>query len=495
MISIVNDWHKYSLEERHAPWKLFLPVTTPSQILAINLNGSCLASLGRTWSEVHYYGTSTSEIEWASDHARSLGQIYQFNNVGHLSSVRSHYQAIAVNSDNNDGFDLNTIYRLLEPGGAVVWVGRRNRLPSRSELLLNKYENIRRYALLPPITGKLMVPLDNATSTKVGLNLFYPRGWKNRTLLKIGRVVTSVGGQGLISSNQVIIARKPGNMTSKEYFLDSIGNLIGQPVADATVYTGWTKLICQLFDSQSHVIGFAKIADTVHGRRALERENRVLKTLQGVPELINSIPRVLYIGEWNGHAVQIQTPVGSVQRKSSSKLTRTHLNFLATLRSLDHKEATLDQWPWWPKIWSWVHDNNNIPFREAEALRVAIERSKNVLKNKRILFHRVHGDFSPWNIFIDNDCLLVTDWEQSVSFGFPFFDIAYFILQQDYHARNREFDIKSLTTKSIRELDSYINFKPFVDLLQIDADIAELAIILAYIVLKYPLLRDRLCLD
>ena len=59
-------WHSYQLKDRHAPWKVFLPISKKKPILVLGLFGSDLASLGRSWELVHVYKSEESDIKWAN---------------------------------------------------------------------------------------------------------------------------------------------------------------------------------------------------------------------------------------------------------------------------------------------------------------------------------------------------------------------------------------------------------------------------------------------
>jgi hypothetical protein len=492
MTPIAPEWHNYRLEERHAPWKLLLPISKTSPILAINLRGSELASLARSWGVVHFYGSPLSEIEWANKQSLSLGHNYSFVEVDNPNSLRFGYPAIAINIDVRLHITQEKIFRMLEPGGTAVWIGKRNQIPSAAELAREGYKDIRRFSFLPPSSRKIMLPLNDGRMTKQCLKMICPINLKNKLAVKMGHVAISIGAHDFLSANQVITGFKQGRLLDGEYFIDWINDHVQQPAAWMSIYAGWSKLVCQLFDNQFHVTGFAKFADTAAGRKGIERESSVIRMLSILPAMKDSMPKIQLLREWQGHTIQIQTTEGLTSRKCTKKLTLAHLDFLQKLSSIDRCEMFLEQWPTWTKIREWVDESASFSPTNMHKLREELKRTERALASVKIPFHRVHGDFAPWHALDGRNGIVVVDWEQSESSGLPFFDAANYLLSQTTNLKEKPFDIEFLNPCLAIALSKRSALNSLCRNLNVSQDIARLAVLYCYIMSKSPVLRDHI---
>ena len=471
-------WHTYRLEERHAPWKVLLPIAANGPVLAVGLEGNGLAGLARSWETVFVHRCRENELQWAAEQGKSLGQDYRFERIGKVESKTPGYSAIAISTNFPGAIDPGVAFRLLEPGGAALWVGSFRYMPSVTNLVQSGYHQIRRYAILPPGTGKIIVPLGDGKLTQAGLNLYRPLRWYNQGAVKIGKLVADLPCRNLLGYKQVLLARKPGRLAANAYLLDWLGQKMGFWLGDVvSIYTGWTKLVLQLYDSDGRVVGLAKLADIAIGRYGIEQESVALQRLNKVAEFQEIIPRVLTGGEWGGHTIQVQTAVDLNDKKHSTKLTLPHREFLLSLSRLDQSEGSLDKWPHWAKIWRWAHEVRCSSQKEAEALRVAVERCGDNLGKGKIEFHRVHGDFTPWQTLLGPKGLTVLDWEESEELGLPLMDAIHFVMMRDAVLYHRAPAIDQILNGSPFALDTSDEFTSLANLLHIPSDIARLVIL------------------
>jgi hypothetical protein len=473
-----NDrWHTYRLEERHAPWKVLLPIAAKGPVLAVGLEGNGLAGLARSWKTVFVHRCRENELQWAAEQGKRLGQHYRFEILGQVEAKTPGYSAIVTSANCSGSIDPGVAFRLLEPGGSALWVGSFRSLPSVADLEQNGYHQIRRYAILPPGTGKIIVPLEDGRLTQAGLNLYRPLKWYNQAAVKIGKIIASLPCRNLLGYKQVLVARKPGQLGTNAYLLDWLGQRMGCCLGDVSIFTGWTKLVLQLFDSDGRVVGLAKLSDIPLGQHGIEQENMALQRLKTVAEFWGNIPRILTVGEWGGHTVQVQTAVDLSDKKYSTKLTHAHQEFLLSLSRLDQSEGSLDTWPHWAGIWRWAHEVRGAAPKEAEAIRVAVERCADNLGKRKIGFHRVHGDFTPWQVLLGPKGLTVLDWEESEEMGLPLMDAVHFVMTRDAVLYHRAPSIDQILNGSPFALDTSDELTSLRNLLHIPADIVRLVII------------------
>lgn len=310
----------------------------------------------------------------------------------------------------------------------MIWVGKQKYMPTLLYLGAQGYYSIRTYAILPPKNEKLLVPLTDSRLARIGLTFYTPGKWHNRLATKVAKVLSAAGFQNVLGFKKVIVARKLGELPQNAYFLPLLARQMRCQVVDATVHSGWRNLSIQLLDKQASPLGIAKIADMKLGSLAIESETRALARLAQVAEMQSYVPRLLTSGEWHGQSFQVQDVVSHNATTNITKLTPAHIKFLAVLTGIDRCKMTLEQWPRWPEIWRWAHEAQFSSREQGEAVRETANLCAQRLLRKELLFHRVHGDFAPWNVFLGSRGLRVVDWQNSEPYGLPFYDAAYFNL-------------------------------------------------------------------
>jgi hypothetical protein len=424
-----NKWHAYKREERHAPWKFFLPIIGQEPILAVGLDGTCLASLARSWNTVHVHCRQDGDIKWALEHGESLGQIYQFEKLDNLTSTGPKYSAIAVNTDVLKACNPAMVSDLLQPGGCAVWIGTSWNIHRMFGSLKKEFQSVRTYASLPPGAAKILVPLSTSRSALAGLRLFIPVRWRNRFLLQVALATSISGFQKLLGVKQVVVTKKAGQCPESMYLLSWLGELLGCRVWEAAVYSGWRNLTLQLLDSHSKVLCVAKIADNPFGSLATRREINALTRLGTISRIRNYIPKLIATGQWHDHSVEIQEAIGADCRiRSNHTMSTEHIAFLKALAGIDQCEMTIQEWPRWNEIRRWAHEGRLPSEKVRPSILAMINLCSEQFHKTKLPFHRVHGDFTPWHALILKDGLKVIDWEDS-EVGLPFNDMVHFLMQ------------------------------------------------------------------
>ena len=422
-----RTWHDYLLQERHATWKVFLPILADKPILAVGLDRNSLGSLARSWQTISVCRCQEADLQWVREQGHCLKQDYCLELVGNQGLRLSHYPAIAVDARQRQDFGPEKVMSLLQPGGSAAWIGRWMEVPETARLSQSGYESVHRYAFLPPGKGKTLISLNDRNIAQSGLNFYQPGKWQNRLAVRLGVALARLGMQYMLGLKQVVIARKPGSLPREAYLLNWLGEAMNITLTDATVFAGWRNLTLQLFDRQGSFIGVAKIADTGLGKQAVENETKTLEILARVPKMQRFGPKIILKGNWQDHAVAVQTAV--TQKCYCSVLNSEHQEFLENLSQMDKCEATLSQWPRWAEILEWTAHGRFGSTKEAAMLRMALEQSAHKLKDKKLYFHRVHGDFAPWHALLGYDGLKVVDWQDSEAMGLPYYDSVHFLLR------------------------------------------------------------------
>lgn len=176
------------------------------------------------------------------------------------------------------------------------------------------------------------------------------------------------------------------------------------------------KITIQIWN-EGKVLAYIKYAENKVAIEKLNQEHKILSN-----ELVRGIgPKTYkYDNLMEGKALLISPVKGS---QIPAKLNRVN-NLDETLNYLLTKEYFhVDNHPWIIRLSKNYEDIIN-------PLLVHLSQKK---------WHKtiIHGDFAPWNIFIDDyNMLSVIDWEYGDLNGFPYIDKAYFILQTSMLVKN-----------------------------------------------------------
>lgn len=174
------------------------------------------------------------------------------------------------------------------------------------------------------------------------------------------------------------------------------------------------------------IIGYVKVTASEDIRNVFDHENRILSKLhrQGV----ECVPECLYCGTLAcGLHVFIQTTIKTVQSKVLHRWTNLHSQFLTMLATCTQQELPFEQT-------DFNHDLNLLESRldeidkEEEVVKVLAE-IRTHYKEKNVVFSAFHADFTPWNMFKEQDNLFVFDWEYARLTYPPRLDYFHFMIQ------------------------------------------------------------------
>ena len=438
--------------ERCVAWKYLLPVADGGGLLAIGLDAVAVAGFARSWPQIKMVSGECASTD---------------SPVGEWRSTS--WPAVAVGADSRKGRPRPAdLLQLVAPGGAVAWAGNGEAVPTDAALKAAGFEFINRYAALPPGRVKVLVPLRTGRATSAALNLYIPGERRNRALVLAMRMLARFGLQRLLGRSQVVIARRPGRLARADYLLDWLSVRLGRPVAETAIYPGTNdapgrrKVTLQLLDTEARVVGIAKVADTPAAAAALEREAALLDRLQRDPVLADSIPRVAARGAWHGHAVQVQTPLEHTAASFRPVWTPWHEQFTEHLAAVDTAVIPLGRWPGLPALMRWVRRDAGNESGPGERERRVIERAVSRLVDVRLPCHRVHGDFTPWNVFVHRGRVMVFDWEYSEAPGLPLSDLFHFHIIAESCLR-RPFTTERLFSSAPRSLGIEKQLNRFCD--------------------------------
>lgn len=437
-------------EERNTAWKLLLPVAPERPVLATGLDCPGLVSLGRSWRTVHAVNTPDKELALARDMAGAAGLCTRYELACAGNRPPGGYHAIAA-LGSVDVPDRERIWRLLAPGGSAVWSGHRTDLPQTPSLVAYGYGPVRRYAVIPPATGKVIVPVSCRAAALTGLGFYVPVKARGRIASMAGRLASIAGCQGYLSTRQLVTAVRPGALPDGQYLTGFMSERLGRHVADVAMYPGSSssdrrRVTLLAMDGSGGGLAVVKVADTPGGMAVNNKEAAVLEMLRQDSGIRSAVPGVIFAGDWQGHSVMVQEYVRPAGCRNLSGLTPAHTCFLDSLSRLDRREAGLRDWPGWRRLHSWSKSDGMDASGDGDAVRKILMECKELVGPDRLTLHRIHGDFSPWNMFVDGSRLVVFDWEFSEPSGLPFYDLVHFVMRKKQYIDDKPLRLVELLT-------------------------------------------------
>lgn len=438
-------------DERGFAWKLLLPVIPDRPVLSIGLDGSGLVSLGRSWRTVHTLDSPEGGLGWAREQAAVLELRSRFELACVDNFPAGGYHAIAVGGRGLGHLGPDEVLRLLADGGSVIWAGHSAQLPGASSLTAAGYGPARRYAVVPPDRCKVIIPVSDRVSALSGLDFHVPGRTRNRIAFTVGRLAARSGCGRYLSASHLLEARRPGALPEGSRLFEWLGDRLGVRVADAAIYPGSgsygrRRATLLAMDDKARGVAVLKVADTPAGREVNNYEKEVLELLGRDIRLQTFVPRVIDSDDWRGHSVLAQEYMQPTGRRNVTGLTPAHTAFLEALSGLDRRDALLHDWPGWRRLLDWSGGNGFKTYDDADAVRQTIKRCAGILSGLKLTMHRIHGDFSPWNMFVAGGRLVVFDWEYSEPCGLPFYDLVHFVMRRMHYIDNNPASLGELLT-------------------------------------------------
>jgi hypothetical protein len=171
------------------------------------------------------------------------------------------------------------------------------------------------------------------------------------------------------------------------------------------------KATAQLRDVEGRVLGYAKYSEKEAARRRLRQEHHMLSSItKGLgPEVLKH--EVLEKGD-----LLLKTPILGRRPLATLPPIEGAVDYLTSL--VVSPPVAVDDHPWVRNIREWGS--------EAGKLDTCFE----ALAGRRWPIVVQHGDFVPWNLIQRSENKIgAYDWEHGTLEGFPYLDLAYYVLQ------------------------------------------------------------------
>lgn len=198
------------------------------------------------------------------------------------------------------------------------------------------------------------------------------------------------------------------------------------------------KPVLQLLNCDSRTIGFAKLGINRLTQNLVNDETSALRELAAVDLPSIRIPTVLHSGEWSGHAVLVQEALPGWRRPVATDPVRlaTAMRELASCRGVRRYGLTAS--PYGARLRARLAVLAERTDPDAVTLVEAAGRVLERFGDHELQFGSWHGDWTPWNMSMGGDGILLWDWER-FTVGVPLgFDGLHYTLQRDIVSRGMD---------------------------------------------------------
>lgn len=260
---------------------------------------------------------------------------------------------------------------------------------------------------------------------------------------QLTRLAWKFGKPGLLSSGTLYLQQKLVEKVKHNYGI--------QPGETFSLFTGTRgetrKVVISLFKN-GQPEGFIKIPMTPHAANSIQNENEMVIELGKYDLSTLSLPRIS--ARINGHARLSNIRPGICI--PADRITAIHIRAMAELYALNHERKAIADTSAWENIcrnMEWLNRElvfvNDINRAQVDTLLTLLKRVFSLINaGESVAVSVSHGDFTPWNMYCDEQRLYVYDWEMAqngIPMGFDLFHFSYqsTILQEqkDHQAVSR----------------------------------------------------------
>ncbi|MBN1918073.1 MAG: hypothetical protein JW889_09205 [Verrucomicrobia bacterium] len=422
------------LDERSASWKLLVPTRRRERLLAVGLDAGGTASLARWWQEVAWVPPSPEAARMLESPTCDSGEhLPRVRTITRVGGNGTGYDTIVVGAwPNGDLLNPALIASLLTPDGALVSLGFAGSRLTTSGLKRLGFQSVRRYAALPSDRPRLYFSTASRAVRAKGLGFHAPGSRQARWLVRAAQRFSALGLRQHLHRGAVLVASRDDDAHVRDDLAVWLSQQLDLPLRDLVIYAGSDsparKLTVLATADNGDADVVAKLADTQTGVAALRREATALAALGGTPAA-SCAPAVLLEGTWCDCTVHVQSCVPSNALRQKPKLNDALVWFLVHLSHIGRVTMAAEKTAAWQRIEQHLLNTNgdNVPPAVARLTRQLTRLEE---AERRVVCHRTHGDFTPWNIKWCDDQPFVIDWEESEPAGLELSDACRFLFRQ-----------------------------------------------------------------
>ena len=170
------------------------------------------------------------------------------------------------------------------------------------------------------------------------------------------------------------------------------------------------KITMQL-SSKERILGYCKLSESSEIKTLFEKECDILERFCNSG--VTGIPKVLHCGTLsNGTHIFVQSTEKNASSKAVHEWSALQERFLAQLHEKTKAVLPFEESDYNTAINALEQHLDWLPQDiDRDAVSKAIDSVKEIYGGKEVEFSACHGDFTPWNMFVDGKELFVFDFE------------------------------------------------------------------------------------
>jgi thiamine kinase-like enzyme len=281
-----------------------------------------------------------------------------------------------------------------------------------------------------------LLPAADNRAMAMGLNMFQPVSVSAHFAKFIGKTSARLGITWPIFRRDIFFTGSP-----------NLESLFDGAVLSFAFFTGTAgphrKTTVQIMNIFGDVLGYAKISKASAVRPFLRNESNALCRVSKMDLHTADVPKVLFLREEDQATMLVTDGVKNSRASSPSKLTSKHIEFLHELRS---KTSEFGANSLIEKISKEVAFVETLDGGWSDRIKRALQTL--TPRSNAIELCLAHGDFTPWNCYVQDERLYVFDWEYSDPALPTGYDVAHFILSSSSRTDQLAASSKVLTALS-----------------------------------------------
>lgn len=301
------------------------------------------------------------------------------------------------------------------------------------EKLIKYNESGQAYYLI--VNDKKKIWLFNSNNIKRALELYQPTSLKGIMFKKIFPY---------IKDNQItqsLLDVEKVKIKINEKIHSNLQNIFGENF-HVSIFGGTPcshqKVIFQI-SQDDEVIAYCKITDNKEVAELFDQECETLNYLKKCG--VENIPKVINRSSINEFEIFIQNNVKDSISKTPTKLDQICIEFLLDLYNKTKVQLSFDKTDYFNMLNELKYNCKELAESERNSVLNSINEIETKYKKSKVSFCQYHGDFTPWNMVINHNKLVVFDFEYSKRTYPPFLDVYHFFMQTEIFINHSNIDL------------------------------------------------------
>lgn len=274
-----------------------------------------------------------------------------------------------------------------------------------------------------------------ARNLRTAMELYQPSGWKGRLLkrwfpiLHRLRIVRSV-----VHAEEIRCRMNDELRRLLEKVLETEN-------MEFSIFCGTPsehkKITIQIF-LQKRIFGYAKFSDKLKVASLFQHESEILKEIRELG--VKNVPEPKFYGKKNGIYIFVQTTTKTRKSKICHHWTIQHTLCIDEIIKKTRQKIAFEKTDFFMEIQKLKNNLNLYEEKDQSSLAKGIQFVSDYYskKNEYCFFH---GDFTPWNMYMEDNKIYLFDMEYSCRLFPPYMDMLHFVMQvciQEKHKDSKQ---------------------------------------------------------